>query len=328
MNKFVAKTTALSLAASLALAPAPSEAIAPILLIFVKQIAQDAAKSILKDMILSSLRDMGCKGIALANAFEAFDLRRSAGGVGGMMGMLGGGMPKMPPGMTMPAMPSGMGIPGMPGGMAGLPGGMAGLPGGMAMPQLPGGMGLPPGLAGAAGMAGLAGMAGMPGMPGMAGMPGMPPEMAAKMREMMPGAGQMPAGSEIDSEQMARMMQAMSRPLSPPETLATIDELAEVGFLPKAVQSELKECMLFLPAAIPAMGMGMAMMKPILPQLRQARDDIRALSPAEQDELAQALLQELRPLPADERKTMLEFLDGGFFPKRIGDTVKLGLKGA
>lgn len=163
--------------------------------------------------------------------------------------------------------------------------------------------------------------------PGLAGAAGMPPDVMAKMREMMPGAGQMPAGSEIDSEQMARVMQAMSRPLSPPETLATIDELAEVGFLPRAIQSELKECMLLLPAAIPAMGMGMAMLKPMLPQLRQARDEIRALSPAEQDELAQALLQELRSLPADERRQIVEFLDGGFFPKRVGDAVKVGLNG-
>ena len=30
----------------------------------------------LKDMLLSGLRDMGCKGIALANALEALDLRK------------------------------------------------------------------------------------------------------------------------------------------------------------------------------------------------------------------------------------------------------------
>lgn len=317
MSRFVARTTALALAASLAVAPAPSEAIAPVLLILVKQLAKDAAKSILKDMLLSGLRDMGCKGIALANAFEAFDLRSKTRGVGGMMGMMGGGMPKLPPGMTMPSLPPGMNVPGMSGAMPGLPGGMAipQLPGGMALPQMPGGMAIPQM------------QSGMMISPGLAGAAGMPPDVAAKMREMMSGAGQLPADSGIDSEQMARMMQAMSRPLSPPETVAVIDELAEVGFLPKAIQSELKECMLFLPAAIPAMGMGMAMLRPVLPQLRQARDEIRALSPAEQDELAEALLQELRPLPADERKTIVEFLDGGFFPKRIGDAVKVGLKG-
>ena len=83
------RTVAFAAAASLAAAPAPSEAIAPVLLVLVKQLAKDAAQSILKDLLLSSLRDMGCKGIALANAFEAFDLRKKAGGGAGMAGMAG-----------------------------------------------------------------------------------------------------------------------------------------------------------------------------------------------------------------------------------------------
>ena len=75
-------------------------------------------------------------------------------------------------------------------------------------------------------------------------------------------------------------MQAMSQPLSPPETLAVMDEMVEIGFLPKAMQAELKECMLLLPTAAPALGMGMGMLKPMLPQIREARDQLHALSPA------------------------------------------------
>jgi hypothetical protein len=318
MKNNAARIAAITLACALALAPAPGAAIAPILLLLVKQIVKDAAQSMLKDMLLSTLNGMGCKGMAIANALEAMDLRKGAGG--GMMGLLGGGgMPKMPGGM--PGMPAGM--PGMPAGMAmpQMPAGMA-MPGGMAMPQMPGGLSIP-GMP-AAGMGGLAGMAGMAGVPG--GLPiGGNAEMMARMREMMPGVGQLPAGTGIDPDQMARVMQAMSQPLSPPETLAVIDEMAEVGFLPKAMQTELKECMVLLPAAAPALGMGMGMLKPILPQLRQARDQMRALSPAEQEEIGVAMVQEMKGLPASERKSLLEFLDSGFFPKRTSDAAKAAL---
>lgn len=312
MRRRLARIGAFALAAALAFTPAPSEAIAPILLLLVKQIVKDAAQSMMKDMILSSLRDMGCKGMALANALEAFDLRRG-GGAGGL-GMLVGGMPKMPAGMSMSNLPAGTGMPQMPPGMT-----MPPLPGGMSMP---GGMALPGGMA----MPGLpAGMA-MPGLPGGGlGMAGMPPDVAAKMRELMPGAGQLPTGAGIDSEQMARVMQAMSQPLSPPETLAVIDEMAEVGFLPKAMQTELKECMVLLPAAIPALGMGMAMLKPVLPQLRQAREQMQTLSPAEQDEIGVAMVQEMKALPTSERKSLVEFLDSGFFPNRTSAAAKAAL---
>lgn len=204
---------------------------------------------------------------------------------GGGAGALLGGMPKLP------AMPNMAGIPGMPG-----------------MPTLPGGVGMPVG--------GLT--------QGMA----IPPDIAAKMGTMMPGLGQLPPGMNLDPEQMAMMAQmqrSMNEPLSPRETLATIDELFELGFLPKAMQSELKECMVLLPTTIPALGMGMGMIKPMIPQLRQAREDMRALSPAEQDEVAAMLAQELRALPADQRAALVEHLDSGFFPPRVAQGAKAGV---
>lgn len=267
---------AVAVAMAITIAPLASQAIAPLLLVLIKEMAQQAATSMVKDMLLSSLSGMGCKGIALANAIQAYDLRAAAGGSAGLLA----GMPRMPAGMTMPSMPN---------------------------------------------MAGGAGL----GM-GMAGMPmgaGMPPEMAAKFGQLMPGAGQLPPGMVLDADQMAmmaRMQQAMAEPLSPPETLATIDELFELGFLPKSMQSELKECMLLVPATIPALGMGMSMLKPMLPQLGQAREELRALSPAEQDEVADVLLQQLKPLRAEERASLLEYLESGFFPPRIVQRVKLG----
>lgn len=297
MNKRAARFGVLTLAVAVAWAPAPSEAIAPALLLLVKQAVKQAATTMIKDALLSSLSGMGCKGIALANALEAFDLRSAAGGTGGMLG----GLPKMPPGMTMPNLPAGMSMPGMPAGM-----GLPQLPGGMAMPNLPGAMGLP-------------------GLP-----QGIPADVAAKMRAMVPNnAGQLPPGLALDPDQMAmmaQMQQAMSQPLSPPETLATLDELFELGFLPKAIQAELKECMVVLPATLPALGMGLGMLKPMIPQLRQARAELHALSPAEQDEVAAALLQEIKALPADQRAALVEHLDSGFFPPRVSAGVKVGLK--
>ena len=187
--------------------------------------------------------------------------------------------------------------------------------------------GLPKMPSGAPSVTGMPVMPGMPAMPmGMGG--AVPPEVAAQMRALMPGLGQMPAAMAMEPDQMAmleRMQQAMGEPLSPAQTIATIDEMAELGFLPKAIQAELKECMVVLPSSIPALGMGMGMLKPIIAQLRQAREQLHALSPAEQDEVVQALVQEIGPLPADQRAEFIGQLGSGFFPPRIGAGVKASL---
>lgn len=203
----------------------------------------------------------------------------------GGAGGLMGGMPKMPAGMSMP-----------------------GLPAGIAMPNMPGGMGLPMGM--------------LP--PGA----GVPADVAAKMGAMMPDGGTLPPGMAIGPGQMAmmaRMQQSMSQPLSPAETLATLDELTELGFLPKAMQTELQECMVLVPASVQALGMGMGMLKPMIPQLQQARAQLHALSPADQDEVAATLVQEMKPLPPDQRVALLEHIDSGFFPPRVVEGVKAGL---
>ena len=139
------------------------------------------------------------------------------------------------------------------GGVGALPGmsmpAMPKLPDGMQMPTLPGGA-----------------------LPGMPGMPGMDATMIAgaeaKMRAMMP------AGMALDPAQLA-----LANPLPPPETVATIDELAEPGFLPAEFQTEMKECMVLVPASV----------------------------------------------PANDRKSFLASLDGGFFPPRVSEGVKARL---
>ena len=193
---------------------------------------------------------------------------------------------------------------------AGALSGMFAMPSLATMPNLHGLPGVAPG----------AGIAGMPGMTGMAGMPnmaGMPPEIAAMMSRMMPGGG-------LDAEQtelLAGLKDSMGAPLSPQETLATIDEMGELGLLAPAMASELKECLLVLPQAAQALGMGMGMMKPMLPQFREARDEMRRLSPVEQDELAATLALELDQAPQADRKLMLAELRGGLFPPRVVDAL-------
>lgn len=200
------------------------------------------------------------------------------------------------------------------GGASALLGGLPKMPAGMTMPNrlsLPGGPGTPIG-----------------GLPqGMS----IPPELAARMGAMMPNASQLPAGMALDPEQvamMSRALQAINEPLSPAETLATVDELFELGFLPKAMQTEFKECMVLVPATIPALGMGMGLMKPMIPQLRQARAELHALSPAEQDEVGAMLAGEIKALPADQRAALIEYLDSGFFPSRVARGAKAGAAAA
>jgi hypothetical protein len=117
-------------------------------------------------------------------------------------------------------------------------------------------------------------------------------------------------------------MEAMGKPLSPVETIATIDEMSELGLLSKAMNTELKECMLLLPDAAPMLGMGMGMMKPMLPKMREGRDQMRNLSPAEQDELAETIAHEFDKVSADDRKLMLGELGGGMFPPRVVEALK------
>ena len=256
-------------AITLALMATPSQAIAPLIALLGKQLLQDMVMTTAKSMLMDSLRGTGCKGTALANAFDSFGSIK-----GGGLGVLRG-------------LPGAAGVGGMP-----------------AMPAVPGTSTGP-------------GIAGMTEMPGMGGVP---PEMAAQMARMMTG---MPGGG-LDAEQsasVAELQRLMGAPLSPLETIATINEMSELGLLSAAMSTELKECLLLLPQSAPGMGMAMGMMKPMLSQIREARDEMRTLSPVEQDELAASLAEEFDKVPAADRKRMLTELGGGLFPPRVVETL-------
>lgn len=167
---------------------------------------------------------------------------------------------------------------------------------------------------------GLAGMS-VAGLPGAAGMP----ELTA-MKGMLGG---LPPGVTLAPEQMAmlaQMQQSMAQPLSPAETLATLDELGELGLAPAPMLSEMKECMALLPQSADAMGMGLGMLRPMLGQMRSARAQMRALPPEEQDELAARMAEELRDAPADERREFLEAVGSGFLPPRVVDGLRSRLR--
>ncbi len=184
-------------------------------------------------------------------------------------------------------------------------------------------------LRGGGGAGALAGMAGMTGMTGMPGGGAIDPAMLGRL---MGGAGALPPGVQLDPQQaamLAQMQQMMAQPpLSPAETVATLDELAEIGLLPKPMQAEMKECMALMPQSTQAMGMAMGMLRPAIGQMRQAREQMAALSPDEQQQLAAQIADELRDAPADERKQMLDALGRGFLPPAVveGVRAKLGAR--
>ncbi len=177
---------------------------------------------------------------------------------------------------------------------------------------------------GASGMLCMTGMTGMTGMQGMAG----GASVQARAQELM--QAQMPSGMSLSPEQQAMMAQVqglMAKPLSPAQTIAAIDEMAELGFLPRPIQTEMKECMVLLPQTAPMLGMAMGMLAPALPQMRQARDEMRAMPKAEQDEFAATMAEELKGVSAPDRKLFLEHIDSGFFPPAVAAGVKQRLRG-
>jgi hypothetical protein len=138
----------------------------------------------------------------------------------------------------------------------------------------------------------------------------------------------MTADMNLDASQRAmfdQALKALSQPLSPSETRATIDELAALGILPPSMRAEMQDCMTLLPQAGAALGASMGVMRMVIPQLREARDQMHALTPAEQDEMADALAVELQDAPAEERAQIVEQVSGGFFPPRVAEALKVRL---
>src|SRR5262245_43073604 len=233
-----ASATAIIIVAAIA----PAHGALPLIAGLGKQLIKNMLIDGVKSQLVGSLADSGCKGAAIASLVAGSPAR----GIGGLLG--GGAMPALPSGVALPS-----GMPPM--------GAMPAMGDAVAVRAARGGAGVANVPAGvdprAMDMSQLMAMA-QSQMGGRAGgMPAMSPEQVAQMNSAM-----------------AAMQQAMAQPLSPAETKAVFDELATLGVMTPAMQSEMSDCLaLAPPSASAGMGMSAALMKNmVLPQLRTARE--------------------------------------------------------
>jgi len=217
--------------------------------------------------------------------------------------------------------------------MAGSPGrGLGSLLGNGMAPGLPAGPPAMPGTPLSGTMPGLPGTAGGVALPGAAGALGSAQMMAMLQQQLGARAGGMPA---ITPEQMAQiqssmaaMQQAMAQPLSRAETLAVFDELAQLGVMTPDMQTEVRDCVtLAPPVAGDTLGMSGAILKNmVLPQLREARQQMANLTPDEREHLANEIVQALRDASPEDRQAFTEGFGVGFFPPEVVDSVKARLR--
>jgi hypothetical protein len=286
---------ATALAAAVLTGGAPVHAVLPLVAGLGKQIVQNMLIDGVKSQLMGSLSGMGCKGAALASVL--------AGGKGALM-----------PGLPGAAMPPG-------------------LPSGMSMPP---GMPMPP-----ATLAGAGESRSIPAARGGVGILNAPPgtdPRAMDMSQLMAMAQQQMGGrgkGTMTPEQMAQvnasmaaMQQAMAQPLSRSETLEVFDELAALGVMTPAMQSEVHDCVtLAPPSATASLGMSGAMVKNMmLPQLRAAHERMANLQPEEREQLANEIAQAMREASPADRKAFQDGFGTGFFPPDVVSAVKSQLR--
>ncbi len=271
------------LTASIASFPTSSGAVFPVAMLG-KEILQNVIFGQVKNQLIGSLANMGCKGARLAGVIASASAGKNFGG-GGMPG----GMP-----------------PGIPGGGIGIPGG-EGLPptGHASIRAARGGVGIPEvsqAQAEAMMRSGTPDMATM-----MSQMPGMSPEQAAQMQKSL-----------------ASMQEAMSHPLSRAETLDVFDELASLGLLTNEMRGEVRDCIELAPlGSDSAIGTTGAIMKSsVLPALRDAKLRLNSLTPEEQNQLADGLVDALKQASPKDRQVFLNGFGAGFYPAPVVETVR------
>ena len=178
--------------------------------------------------------------------------------------------------------------------------------------------------------------AGMPQVlgPGV-GMPALPvgggadtAQAMAQMQQMMAGrmgAGMSPEAMAQMQAQMPALQQMLSQqPLSRTETMAVFDELADLGVMTPSMQTEMRDCMtLAPPGATDALGRSGALFKNmVLPQLREAREQMTNLQPQEREQLANDIVDGLKEASPEDRKAFLDGFGAGFFPRDVVDAVR------
>lgn len=157
--------------------------------------------------------------------------------------------------------------------------------------------------------------------------------MAMAQQQMGGNAGGFPVMNQEQTAQMQQMMaamqDAMAHPLSRGETLAVFDELGELGLLTPAMKSEARDCIMLAPPGDDAqMGAAGAMMKStLLPKLRETRQRLANLTPEEQDQLTQGMVDALQKASPADRKAFFDGMGLGFFPAPVVEKVKAALGG-
>ena len=167
-----------------------------------------------------------------------------------------------------------------------------------------------------------------------ANMGGMDP--AAMQRAMEMAQKQMGAqGMQLSPEQMALMQKAMSQmqtassqPLSPAETAAVFDELADLGLVSDPMRKEAKDCISVAPpGSTESIGSAGAMIRStVLPAARQAKERMANLSPDEQKQLADGVVEALTSASPADRKAFFDGMGLGFFPAPVVDQVRARVK--
>ena len=165
-------------------------------------------------------------------------------------------------------------------------------------------------------------------------MGGMDP--AAMQRAMEMAQKQMGAqGMQLSPEQQALMQKAMSQmqtassqPLSPAETAAVFDELADLGLVSDSMRKEAKDCISAAPpGSTESLGSAGAMIRStVVPAARQAKERMANLSPDEQKQLADGVVEALASATPADRKAFFDGLGLGFFPAPVVEQVRARVK--
>lgn len=304
MRRSLANTLNTFFTLTLLLFPLSGDAVLPAVAFLGQQLVHSVIIDELKAHLIGSLASMGCKGSHIAGLIASADAAHGASG--GMPGGMPGGA-QIPGGMSPP--------------MNNVPGGStAGM--GAAMGSMGGGAGIldaPPGT--------------VPNGAGAVDPEKMAQVMAMAQRQMGVNAPMQPA---MTQEQMAQMQQtmaamqnAMAHPLSREETLGVFDELGDLGLLTTDMKSEARDCIMLAPPGSDAqIGAAGVMLKTIvLPSLREARARLADLTPEEQDQLAQGMVDALRKASPTDRKAFFDGMGAGFFPGPVVEKVRAAMAG-
>ncbi len=287
------------LAVSITLFPSTSGAVLPVM--FGPEILQNVIFGQVRNQMIGSLGNMGCKGHGLAGLIASAKAFTSP--VSGFSRGMSGGFPS-----------------GMPGGGSGS---MSG--GGMNMPGP--GMAMPNGIDSTAKSASMH----------AANANGIPTATEAQAEVVTANGMPDPAvlsqmmGRQMSPDQAAQMQRAMSamqeairHPLSRSETIEVFDQLADMGLMTNEMRGEVRDCiMLAPPGSENAVGVSSAMVKTmVLPKLRDAKQRLNSLTPEEQSQLTDGIVDALQHASAKDRNQFLDGFGEGFFPAAVVEKVR------